>query len=107
MEVSPKRSWQRFAKPPGPEAPCEFESHRLRFVYGPVAQRTKERNRAKVEDARSNRAGFISSVGRIFRDRPTGRTPVFGTGDEGSNPSPEVGEGSRAPVAERDEAQVS
>ena len=43
----------------------------------------------------------------LFRDRLTGRTPVFGTGDEGSNPSPEVRTLKQAPVAEREEAQVS
>ena len=29
---------QRPAKPPGPDGPCAFESHRLRFIYEPVAQ---------------------------------------------------------------------
>lgn len=47
-----------------------------------------------------------SVVEGLFRDRLTGRTPVFGTGDEGSNPSPGV-RGERAPVAELDQAQVS
>jgi hypothetical protein len=63
-----------------------FSVQRSDFDFGPVAQLETERSLAEAEVARSSRAGFI----RIFRDRPTGRTPDFGSGDVGSNPSPGV-----------------
>ncbi len=82
-EVSHKWSVQRSAKPLG-EIPYAFESHRLRSRTRSSAE--SERSPAEAEVARSSRAGFI----RFFRDRPTGRTPDFGSGDVGSNPSPGV-----------------
>lgn len=50
----------------------------------PVAQMDLERRLAEPEGARSSRAGFA------FPGSSRGRTPVFGTGDEGSSPSPGV-----------------
>ena len=68
--------WQRFAK--SPRVACAGSIPVASAILGPVAQRIGERDSAKVEVARSNRARS-TNLKSVLRSGRTGRARVSET----------------------------